>query len=52
MEVLANVTDMSNINQLEVPQMDECNLAEVKKSLGENRLMGNLHTHGYVGWSS
>lgn len=44
-EIVANETEMSNINPLEVPPMGDCNLAEIKRSFGKKiSLMGNLHT--------
>jgi len=43
--ICANETDLSCINPLEVPPMGDCDLAEVKRSLGDRlALMGNLHT--------
>ncbi|NIM06500.1 MAG: hypothetical protein GTO55_08735 [Armatimonadetes bacterium] len=43
--ICANETDLSCINPLEIPPMGDCDLAEVKKSLGHRlALMGNLHT--------
>ena len=44
-EILAEETDMSNINPLEKPPMGDCDLAEIKKLFGTKiSLMGNLHT--------
>ena len=44
-KILAEETDTSNINPLEVPPMGDCDLAEIKKSFGSKiSLMGNLHT--------
>ena len=44
-EVCANETDLNYINPLEIPPMGDCNLADLKKSVGEKIcLMGNLHT--------
>jgi len=44
-EVCANETDLDYINPLEVPPMGDCNLAALKKSVGDKIcLMGNLHT--------
>ena len=43
--ILANETDLSCFNPLEIPPMGDCDLAEVKRSLGHRlALMGNLHT--------
>ena len=44
-EMAANETDLSCINPLEVPPMGDCDLAEIRESLGHKlALMGNLHT--------
>jgi len=44
-EILAEETDMSNINPLEKPPMGDCDLAEIKRLFGSKiSLMGNLHT--------
>jgi len=44
-EIVANETDLNCINPLEIPPMGDCNLAEIKSSLGHKiSLMGNLHT--------
>ena len=44
-EVCANETDLDYINPLEVPPMGDCDLAALKKSVGDKIcLMGNLHT--------
>ena len=43
--ICANETDLSCINPLEVTPMGDCDLAEVKRSLGHRlAMMGNLHT--------
>lgn len=44
-EICANETDLNCINPLEIPNMGDCNLAEIKKTFGKKlSLMGNLHT--------
>lgn len=44
-QICADETDLSCINPLEVPPMGDCDLAELKRSLGGRlALMGNLHT--------
>ena len=44
-EIVANETDLSSMNPLEIPPMGDCDLAEVKRTFGHKiSLMGNLHT--------
>jgi uroporphyrinogen decarboxylase len=44
-DIMANETELDCINPLEIPQMGDCNLAEIKQQFGHRlALMGNLHT--------
>ena len=44
-KILAEETDLTMIDPLEIPPMGDCDLAEVKKNFGNKlALMGNLHT--------
>lgn len=44
-EACANETDLDYVNPLEIDPMGDCDLAEIKKSFGDNiAIMGNLHT--------
>jgi len=44
-EILANETDLTIIDPLEVPPMGDCDLADLKKRFGHKLILkGNLHT--------
>ncbi|MCE5200715.1 MAG: uroporphyrinogen decarboxylase family protein [Armatimonadota bacterium] len=43
--ILAEETDLDVVNPLEIPQMGDCDLGEIKATFGDRlALMGNIHT--------